>query len=485
MPRRSRVAEKPPPIADKKEIEFARLLKTDPVFFAQEVLGVGLWQFQKDILISVRDNPRTAARTGSGVGKSFTDALAALWFLSTHRPSTVVTTAPTFRQVRDILWAEILAMWAGSKITLGPNEPTQTGIQMAGPGDALKWFAIGMTTEEPEKFQGFHNLNVLVIADEASGVPETIFAAIENPLAAGHTRLLLTGNPTQVSGSFHDAFTSPIYKTFHVSVFDTPNFTEFGITREDIINGVWQEKITGPLPFPSLSSPAWVAERVTEWGVGSPLWQVYVEGDFPEEAADTLIPLGLVEKAILRELPPTGGVIEGIDTARFGDDENVGIIRQGSKVVGIVSWVKCDTMTSTGRVVNLIEDWMPQRVRIDDAPIAAGVIDRLSEQMYMVQPVNMSSKPMKDKFVNLRAEMYWNLRQRFENEDIDIPDHPKLKAQLTSIKYTFDSKGRLKIESKEDMKKRGLKSPDYADALALAFMGADRGSGKIAETREY
>lgn len=485
MPRRSRVAERSAPIAEKKEIEFARLVKTDPVFFAQEVLGVSLWSAQKEILLSVRDNPRTSVRTGSGVGKSFDDAVCALWFLSTHRPSTVVTTAPTFRQVRDILWSEIRALWAGSKMVLGPNEPTQTGITMAGLGDALKWFAIGMTTEEPEKFQGFHNLNVLVIADEASGVPETIFAAIENPLAAGHTRLLLTGNPTQVSGSFHDAFASPIYKTFHISVFDTPNFTEFGITRDDIINGTWKEKTTGAMPYPFLTQPAWVAERVAEWGVGSPLWQVYVEGDFPEEAADTLIPLGLVEKAILRELPPTGGVVIGIDTARFGDDENVAIMRQGSKVVGSASWAKENTMSTTGRIIRLIEDWQPVRVNIDDAPIAAGVIDRLAEESYRVQPINVSEKLSSGKFYNVRAQMFWNLRTRFEQEDIDIPDIPKLKAQSTSMKYEFHSTGKLIVESKEKMKKRGLKSPDWADALALAFMGADRRSGKIAEVRYY
>lgn len=485
MGKRSKVAAPPPPVADKKEIEFARMCKADPLFFAQEVLGLGLWEKQKEILLSVRDNPRTAARTASAVGKSFDGAAASIWFLATHRPSTVVTTAPTFRQVRDILWEEIRAMWAGSKIVLGPNDPTQTGITMTEATDPMKWFAIGMTTEEPEKFQGFHNQNVLVVVDEASGVPETIFTAVENPLAAGHTRVLLLGNPTQVSGTFHDAFSSPLYKTFHISAFDTPNFTHFGITREDIIEGTWQEKLTGPLPYPFLVTPHAVADRLLDWGLDSPMWQVYVEGQFPEEAPDTLIPLAWVEKAIVRQLPPAGGVVIGIDTARFGDDENVAVIRQGSKVIGVVSWAKCDTMTGTGKVINLIEDWLPQRVRIDDAPIAAGVIDRLAEQQYAVEVVNMSAKPTSDKFVNLRAEMYWQLRTRFEQEDIDVPDHAKLKAQTTSMKYKFDSRGRLQIESKEEMKKRGLKSPDYADALALAFKGADRADQRVATVRYY
>jgi len=428
----------------------------DPLHFVRKGLGGIPWHKQVEIIESVRDNPRTTVRSCEISGKSWTAAAIALWFLVTKPPATVITTAPTFRQVRDILWREIAAHYHAAKIPIG-GELTQTGLDLTGVinayGMAGKSFAIGLSTDEPERFQGFHNDNVLVIVDEASGVPESLFQAIENPLGGGFSRLLLIGNPSQVSGGFYDSFKSPLYNKIHISAFDTPNFaTE-----------------TTVLPF--LISRQWVEERRMEWGEDTPLWQIYILGEFAEEQTDALISLRHIEAAQNRELDREGARIIGVDIARFGEDKSVAVVRSGRKILEVAVWSKTDLMESTGRVVQLIKHYEPEETRVDSIGLGAGVVDRLKEQGYRVRGVNVAAKAQNENmYSNLRAEMYWSLRQRFENGEIDIPKDPVLLAELSGLKMKPpNSRGQIVIEGKEDMKKRGMRSPDRADALALCF----------------
>ncbi len=166
-------------------------------------------------------------------------------------------------------------------------------------------------------------------------------------------------------------------------------------------------------------------------------------------------------------------VVMGVDIARFGDDSSVACVREGLRVIWIETWAKADLMTTTGKVINLIQRFNPDAVNIDVIGIGAGVVDRLKEQKFRVNGVNVGeSASDKLKYANLRAEAYWQLADRFVKGEISIPDDLELIAQTSSIKYKFDSHGRLQIEAKEDMKKRGCKSPDKTDALMLAFMEA-------------
>lgn len=161
----------------------------------------------------------------------------------------------------------------------------------------------------------------------------------------------------------------------------------------------------------------------------------------------------------------------GVDLARFGDDNSVVCVREGQKVIWLEQWAKADLMTSTGKIINFIQRFEPDSVNIDVIGIGAGVVDRLKEQKFRVNGVNVGEAATdKLKYANLRAEAYWQLADRFQKGEISIPDDLELIAQTSSIKYKFDSHGRLQIEAKEDMKKRGLKSPDKTDALMLAFM---------------
>ena len=430
-----------------------RWWRKDPMGFCKDVLGIELWSKQGEIMEAVRDYPRVAVRSASAVGKTTTAACLALWFLCAFRPSTVLTTGRSFRQIKEQLWREIRIRHAQAKIPIG-GEITQTSLTL----DA-DWFAMGFSTDEPDRITGFHNRNVLVVVDEGGAVSDEVYGAIENPLAAGFTRLLLLGNPTQCVGKFHDAFTSEAFITFHISAFDTPAFTKEG-------------------DYPFLINKNYVEQKKEEWGEDSPLYEIYIKGDFPSGETDRLIPFGLAEKASLREIKPGGDdvVAVGVDTARMGEDENAIYVRHGGKIVDSHFWKKSDTEAIIGKIIHAIENIKTTykkepKVNIDEG-YNPGVVDGLRAKGYKVNAITFQAKAKNSKvFANIRAEMFWNLAQRFKDGTIQIPNDKILLKQLTDIKKKpLDRTDRIIIESKEEMKARGLKSPDRADALALAFM---------------
>jgi len=272
----------------------------DPAWWCENVLRVKPWSKQVEIMQSVRDNPRTAVRSCHGIGKSFTAGQIILWFLNAFAPSIVLSTAPTWRQVEKLVWKEVRASYARATAIDGglggallPASPELHIVRD-------QWYAAGLSTNDPNKFQGYHEEHILVIVDEAAGVPEDIFEAIEGVLTSEHSRLLLLGNPTSVGGTFHKAFRSPGYHAMHISAFDAPNFTAFGITQQDFEEDTWEVRITGPLPNPKLITPAWAYDKFLKWGPDSPAYQARVLGNFPEAGDDTLIPLAWVEAAMTR-----------------------------------------------------------------------------------------------------------------------------------------------------------------------------------------
>lgn len=429
---------------------------------------------QREIAQSVCDNQETAVRSCHGPGKSFLGSRLALWFLYAHKPSLVITTAPTDRQVRGILWKEIRN---GHRLARMPLAGTVLQQELKLDDN---WFAWGFTAPEfdPDRFQGFHEVHILVIVDESAGVSDLIFDAIDGILTSEQARLLMIGNPTSASGRFYEAFRTPGIEKFKISAFDTPNFTEFGITREDIVANTWQEKITGDLPRPYLVTPAWVRKRYERWGLGSALWDARVEGDFPKAGIDTLIPLQYIETAQARTAQPGIPVCLAADIARYGEDETVIMHRQGPVVRTLEVLPMCSTMEAAGHIKRQLIDTGAPCAKIDAIGIGAGTYDRLVEQQQPAIEVNSSARSSEpERYLNARAEWYWKLREIFERGDIDIdPDDDILASQLASLKYRINSAGQIMIESKEDMKKRGISSPDRADTLAIA-MADSAGAG--------
>ena len=268
-----------------------------PDWWIETVLGGRLWPMQIAIAQSTFYYPRTTVRSCEAIGKSYAAARIALAFLYNFPPATVITTAPTNRQVEDVLWREIRIAVANAKFPLEGNL-TRKALELS-----EDHFAVGFATDEPERMLGYHNVNVLVIGDDAAGLTNDIFGAIENPLSTGNTHELLLSNPTQSVGAYRDTFNSDLYKKYHITAFDSPNLASFGITQEDIENGDWEKKWVGQeLPYPQLMSPAKVAERYKNWGKGSYLYVVFILGDFPDAGVNNLIRLSDIEFAMSREI---------------------------------------------------------------------------------------------------------------------------------------------------------------------------------------
>ena len=427
-----------------------------PTRFAGDILGVDLWSKQEEVLGAVRDHLRVAVKSGNGLGKGYSAAVAILWFLCCHDPAVVLSTAPTFRQVRHVLWREVHRLYRRANYSLG-GKLLDTRLEMS-----EGRFALGLSADSDDEFQGFHSPNMLIVVDEAEGVDETIYEAIEGVMTSDNCRLLLIGNPTTMSGGFRRAFYEDreIFHTLTISALDSPNVE------------------AGKVLVRGLVSQRWVEERRKVWGEENPIYQARVLGDFPDQGEDTLIPLSGIEAAVDRDIGSSASgdtKVLAVDVARFGSDKSVILRRRGMVVEEIQALPGLDTMKLTGHIVNAIDTWKPEEVVVDEVGIGAGVVDRLREQGYNVSGVNVGSTARdSEHFANLRAEGYWNLRQLLMEGSLSLPFDNELVGQLAGLRYTFNSTGKVLIESKEEMRRRGTPSPDKADALMLAFSAHKR-----------
>ena len=426
-----------------------------PPEFARQVLGVNLWAKQAEALAALAQHRRVAVKSGNGLGKGFSAAIAVLWFLHCHDPAIVLSTAPTFRQVRHILWRQIHSLHRRAADTLG-GKLLDTRWELA-----QDRYAMGLSADTADQFQGFHSPNMLIIVDEAEGVSDAIYEAIEAVLTAEEPRLLLIGNPTTAAGAFRRAFYQErsLYHCITISALDSPNVR------------------AGRVVIPGLTTARWVAERRQIWGEDNPLYRARVLGEFPDRAEDTLLRLSDLESAAARYAaedsaahPPAGEIVLGVDVARFGSDHSVILRRRGSRVEDIRTFNGMDTMELAGWVAAAIREFQPTQTCIDEVGVGAGVVDRLREQGYGVRGVNAAhAARQKEVFANLRAETYWRLRELFAAGEIRIPPDQQLLGELAALRYSYDSQGRILLESKENMRQRGIPSPDKADALMLAY----------------
>jgi len=465
----------------------AKRVREDPAWFVRNILGERPWSGQVRIMESVRDHPETAVSSCHGIGKDWTAARVVLWFLLAHYPSLVLTTGPTDRQVRHILWVEIAKAWGKAKPQLRALGYDVDSCRLLTQElyidkEGVNQRAIGFTAPsgDPDKFQGWHCPNILAVLDEANGIGSEIRLGIDGCLTSGHTRKLEIGNPTDPSSEFAKSFKTAGVSKLQFSAFDTPNFTTFGITRDDIRKGTassgpWLEKIAGrPMPEPHLVTPAWVAARWHRWGESSPHVQSRIEGRFPESGEDQLIKHKWLEAAQTRslEVKDRDPNILAVDVARFGSDSTIIGHRTGDRFrIGRRRWGQIDTMETSGHVARALAETGASEARIDEGGVGGGVLDRLRELRRPVFGINFGESPDDpERFVNKRAEIYWHLRERFEQGRIDLDaEDEDLCAQLATIKWSVDSKGRILIESKKEMKKRGVSSPDDADTCAMAM----------------
>lgn len=434
----------------------------DPHGWATSVIRRFMWSKQVEIMESVRDNRHTAVKSCHSAGKSATAATIAGWWIDSHAPGQAfaITTAPTGAQVYAVLWRELQRVHK-----LGSLEGKITQQAMWKIGDELVAIGRKPNDYEPDAFQGIHARYLLAIIDEANGVPQALWDAIESLASNMYARILAIGNPDDPASYFAKMCAPGSgWNTIRISAFDSPNFTD-EIVPDDL--------------RPLLVGTEWVEERKKRWGENSPIYISKVLGEFPDISDDTLIQPRWIYDAQQRFAdrkilitPHEHGTL-GCDIARYGNDESV-IYRLREDALELEwSGFHESTMKTTGRIIREIKRLSMGSVvaHVDGVGLGAGVVDRLAELGYDVvdfQGGRAAYQP--DRFINQRSEHYWSLRERFERGQIAIdPDDDILAAQLGALKWTTNSKGKIEVERKEDYRKRTkASSPDRADAAMMA-----------------
>lgn len=440
-----------------------------PAEFASQVLGSRWWRMQAEAAQLVAAGPRTVIKSANGVGKTYLAADLALWFLYTHSPSIVLTTAPTQRQVRQLLWEEIRRRHRSARVAL-PGRVTQAGLRV---GDG--WYALGLATNDDVRFQGFHAEHLFIVFDEASGIDGAIWQAAEGVAVGANNRMLAIGNPLRTSGRFYELFRDAgSWQRMTISALDHPNVTGDGpcipgaVTRAALEARIaeWCEEVGGD----AADGP-----DLFRWGGRRYLpdnrFRTRVLGEFPDAGDATLIPMRWIEAAMARALPAGGRRRAAVDVARFGSDSTVIGVREGAALIWMQAVRGSDTMATAGRVARMAYEMRPETIAVDVVGLGAGVVDRLREAGIAGVIAFNGGMPAHspERFANRRAETYWGLRERFQAGDIALPRDDVLLEQLVGIRYGYTSRGQICIESKVEARRRGISSPDRADTLAMLF----------------
>lgn len=456
---------------------------TDPVGFIQSRLGATLWSKQREIAVSVVAHKRTAAHSAHATGKSFLAARIAAWWITCHPPGEafVVTTAPTFSQVRSILWREIRRAHSQSNL---PGRVNQTEWMMPVNGvDELVAFGRKPSDYDEAAFQGIHSRYVLVILDEAAGIPADLYNAVESITTNDDSRILAIGNPDNPSSYFaHICTPGGLWNVVHVNGLETPAFTG--------------EEFPDEL-LPYLISRRWVEEQAQEHGEDSPWYQSRVLGIFPENAENTVVPLSwaqackyldpeerppLPTKQVDGKDVPDYVVHLGVDVGAGGDETSI-CVRQGPRAIMHREWSKrtVSPEAATGLIMSVVREWKPVKIKVDSNGIGWAICGMLRKELKeaeitsQVVPVNVGTAARrKERFPKMRDELWWEVGRELSRQQVwDLTDVPDAAiGQLTAPQYALDSSGRTKVEQKDETRKRLGRSPDLADALLLAFYDA-------------
>ncbi len=385
-----------------------------------------------------------AVASGHGIGKTALVAWIILWYISTRHNPQIVVTASTGAQLANKTWRE-LAKW--QKLSLNGHWFEWTATKFYLKAEPQTWFASAIPWSEhnSEAFAGTHEKNVLVLFDEASGIEDIIWEVTEGAMTTPGAAWICFGNPTKNRGRFKQCFTK---------------FRHRWINRR-----IDSRKA-------KMANTKQLEQWIEDYGIDSDFVKVRVLGEFPSASSNQLIPYDVISecqkyKAFGYENLP---IILSVDVARFGDDQTVFTIRQGRKVLPQAKFRELDTMQVADKVIHFIKIYNPGMVVVDATGIGAGVVDRLRQLGYEVQEFHGAGKPYDDtQYINIRAEMFCKLRDAMKS-GLEISDDITLQDDLISVEFEFARQSdKLKIRSKEEMKKDGLPSPDCADSIAMTY----------------
>lgn len=442
----------------------------DPVGWVRSKLDEELWSAQRAIMESVRDHRRTAVHSCHGAGKSHIAARVAAWWIDVHPPGTafVVSTAPSWAQVRAILWRYIGMVFRKGRLRGRVNQ-TEWFI-----GDELVGYGRKPPDNDEEGFQGIHAPYVLVLVDEAAGIPPSLWVAILALLTTAECRVLAIGNP-DYEGSPFSRMCSPGsgWNVIHIDGLKTPNFTD-------------EPKPEGA----PLLDQTWIDDLVNDYGEQSPQYQAKVRGLFPSDRTDGAIPWSWLQECRRPGLTPTVTRLRipvelGVDV---GGGADLTVIRERCGPVAGRRWTVNteDSERIVDRILVAVRESEATAVKVDFGGIGFGVVGSLRRRLPLevgwpvhVEAVQFGATP-KDptKYLNVRAEMYWEAREALKARawwlgQEDPAGHPMVDdrtvADLTEVRWFENKRGLIQLEDKDQVRKRLGRSPDDGDALVLAF----------------
>lgn len=438
-----------------------------------------VWSKQREIIEALVEHRKVAVHSSHGPGKSFIASRATGWWLDTHADGDafVVTTAPTDAQVKAILWREINKMHALAGLR------GRTNLSEWYLGNELVAIGRKPSDHSPTAFQGIHARFVLVVLDEACGVPKALWDSASTLATNVNGRMLAIGNPDDPHSEFAKICKPGSgWHVIHISTLDTPNFTGEPVSRA----------LAEMLP-----SREWYEDRKRAWGEDSAIFKSKVLGEFPTEGDPfTTIPYAWLSQCRYNELVPDDGVVEaGVDVGGGGDCTVI-YERRGPVAGRVETFRDADPMRTVARLVEKINEWGVTKVKVDSTGIGWALAGRLRElssrhnvagiktggttHAAEVLPINAASAPsvrLARQRLNKRAELWWDVGR--ESARLKLWDLTNVSddviAELCEPRYEImDSGGKIKIERKDEVIKRLGRSPDLADALLLAFYSPAR-----------
>lgn len=441
----------------------ARRIDNDACMFGTHVLGLSLWDGQRRILESVRNHRRTLVVSGHGCSKTNTLGILINETMTRHPECRIITSASTYDQVRKTLWSEVHKLNARAVVPLG-GELLETQWKMSDGS-----FASISAVDDPTALQGVHGPYVLVILDEAEGIKANMWAAYDSLLSSSNSRMIACFNPVTPSGYLFDACLNPKdWNVVRLSCLDHPNV----VSGEDVIPGgvtrEWVEEMR--------------AKYCREGEEPAPAWYSRVLGEFPPAGSNTLVSMSALDA--LSDVVPDVIVPRsiGVDIARMGDDESVlTVLDEHRRVIAVESWRKVDLMETVGRIINAMQRHRvdARNVGVDVCGMGAGVGDRLREQGHRVTPVDFGEGPKGDyasllgremRFKNRRNEAHAVFQAMVREKQISVPrQFAQTRADLCSVIYGYASDGKFRVESKDEIRERVRRSPDFGDSLLIAL----------------
>lgn len=459
-----------PPASIMQDEKYLGEIYTHPGVFARRILGMTPTKQQDELFNAVAGrHKRIAVRSGHGIGKTSGLAVVVVWYLSTRPDCLVVCTATTEDQLKHQLWREI-RIWAAKAIEPWRSAivvETRKAYRIDNPEGAVAIMRVARK-DKPENAAGFHHDHLLELVDEGSAVEDNFYEAVDGCLTKPDNQMISAGNPTRLSGQFHRAFHSESdkWKTLHFSSLDSP-----------------------------LVGKDYAKDIADKYGIKSNVYRIKVLGDFALSEDDALILLEWIEAAQERGADDRGEpIIIGVDPGRSKDRDASGLIaRSGDRALaGKQIWER-DLMKVTGHAKEFKRqvlsawpglDW--SHFAVDIIGLGAGVHDALLEQGEESVEVNVAN-PAPDNWddsgpepAGMRDHLWLEAREWIKGggsiRGVADEEREVLASELSGPKYSVNSKGKLVVESKESMKKRGLNSPNLADALCLTFAPKDSGN---------